>query len=241
MKRLICLLSAIMLFGVNTYSGENEPSDVFGGSSVNAGLKINRYRGQFGNREHLYSGDILNGLYGYGYGLTALQTTPGVTIKLKANQDWTASAQGTKIVFETTPDGSTTPAEVFSIDDDGNVSVGGALAVSGATTGIIKNTPSDIFDCSYSSKTIVPTATFQLLYSTGAITLEATPNIATTTATNGQRLILLSSGTVSVSLQDDNTLSGSQIAGEAGDSTIEITTHTPVEFIFWRTKWFKMK
>ncbi len=77
---------------------------------------------------------------GYGYGTTAYSSVTRVTMNMHASENWTDTAQGTKIVFETTPNGSTSRAAGLTIDQDKTVICAGAatvattLGVTGATT-----------------------------------------------------------------------------------------------------------
>jgi len=63
-------------------------------------------------------------MQGYGYGATGYSSTSRVQISLIASENWTDTAQGTQIRFNTTPIGSTTIAERMRIDDAGNVLIG---------------------------------------------------------------------------------------------------------------------
>ncbi len=85
-----------------------------------------------------------------GYGTTGY-SSPQNAILIQTAQGWTDSAQGTKILFETTPNGTTASVDRMMIDQNGNIGIGttspnglvdvrnGLLRVSGAsnTTGSI--------------------------------------------------------------------------------------------------------
>lgn len=132
MKRILTafgfMLLATFVMGAGEVSG---PETSYGGTP---GIKVYRANGHSQDRIAVRSGDIINGLYGYGYNGSAFTTNAGVAIKEKASQNWTTTANGTKITFETTPDGSTTATEVMSIDNAGNLTVAGALDVTGSIT-----------------------------------------------------------------------------------------------------------
>jgi len=115
----------------------------------------------------------------------------------------------------------------------------GALTVSGNTThstNVIDaaQTPMNV---SYSSVTYSPTGSFQVIWSTGNITLYGVPTFSTATATEGQWLTLLSTQSV-ITIQDQTTITGSGI--DASAAAVTITTVTPVHLIFYRGAWHKI-
>jgi hypothetical protein len=116
MKRF-SILSVLFLL-VASVGAENF-SDSGGDSSNKPGSCVLRSRGHAQGREHLYSGDTLNGIYGRGYGASAFATANGVSLELQASEDWTAAAQGTKMVVYTTPKQSTMAALVLTVDGAG--------------------------------------------------------------------------------------------------------------------------
>lgn len=59
-----------------------------------------------------------------GYGATAYSSGGRAQIGMEATQAWTDTNQGTRMIFLTTPDGSTTIAERMRIDQSGNIGVG---------------------------------------------------------------------------------------------------------------------
>jgi hypothetical protein len=71
-------------------------------------------------------GDTLAGVTGQGYsgfyGDFSGQS-PGAMF-IRADEDWTDIANGTRIVFVTTPNGETTPSEMMRISSEGNVGIG---------------------------------------------------------------------------------------------------------------------
>lgn len=105
------------------------------GNSDAVGVTSKRGRNDFTIKETLASGDNLFFIKGYGYNGTAFGTNAAASIEFQANQAWTSTANGSKIIFKTTPDGSVTPATVMTIDDDGNLSIAGTFgATAGPTT-----------------------------------------------------------------------------------------------------------
>jgi len=74
----------------------------------------------------LVSGDSIGVIGARGYGATGYSSTARAQITIKTTQDWTDTAQGTRIAFSVTSAGSITNAESFSI---------GSLGIS--TTGVV--------------------------------------------------------------------------------------------------------
>lgn len=70
------------------------------------------------------SGNSLFTIGAYGHDGTGWSSSRRAGIIFRANQDWTGTAQGAKIQFETTPDGSTTRAVRMVIHDTGFVGIG---------------------------------------------------------------------------------------------------------------------
>ena len=80
-------------------------------------------RGTAGAPTAVQNNDILATFTGGGYGATSFGTSRAA-ITMRANQNWTDSAQGTSIRFSTTPNGNTTPGEVMIISSSGTVGIG---------------------------------------------------------------------------------------------------------------------
>lgn len=70
---------------------------------------------------------------GRGYGATGYAASSTAAINLTANQNFTDSAMGTNIRFETTPDGSTTRATALTIGADKSLTLAGTLIVPTST------------------------------------------------------------------------------------------------------------
>jgi hypothetical protein len=97
-----------------------------------------RSAGTLASPSAISSNQNLLQIQGYGYGATGYSSASRVQISFLASENWTDTAQGTNIRFNTTPIGSTTIAERMRIDDAGNVLVGatsslGKLTVTQAT------------------------------------------------------------------------------------------------------------
>jgi hypothetical protein len=79
-------------------------------------------------------GDNLGQVGAYGYGTTGYSTLSRAAITFQAEQTWTDTAQGTYMVFVTTPDGTITPAERMRISAAGGVGIGTWLPVASSLT-----------------------------------------------------------------------------------------------------------
>jgi len=125
-----------------------------------------RAEGSIASPSAVQSGQNLLYLGGLGYG-TTYATIAGVGIGLQAAENWSASAQGTKIVFQTTPLGSTAAADAAYIGADKSFQPVGRLDLSSATSGQIKfpatqNPSSDVNTLDdYEEGTWTPSFTFQ--------------------------------------------------------------------------------
>jgi hypothetical protein len=110
------------------------------------GFTLQRARGTIASPSSLLSDDVIAGFFASGYhsgGAFGANTT---AFRFVASQNFTSTAQGTRIEFFTTPNGSTTRAERLRITDAGNLLIGtttdagfrldvnGTARVSGAAT-----------------------------------------------------------------------------------------------------------
>lgn len=62
----------------------------------------------------------------------AFSTTARARMRAVATEAWTSIANGVKFVISTTPNGSVTPVDRVTIDQDGSVAFAGAVALAGA-------------------------------------------------------------------------------------------------------------
>jgi len=106
------------------------------GNSDAVGITAKRGRNDFTIKEPLASGDLLYFVKGYGYNGTAFGTNPAASIEMSASQAWTSTANGSKIVFKTTPNGSATQATALTINNDASVSFSSAVTVNASTTAV---------------------------------------------------------------------------------------------------------
>lgn len=89
-------------------------------TSISPLLVIRRARGTFASPTAVQSGDGLGGLSARGYGATGFSSGSRTLILSRANENWTDSAQGTNISFQTTNNGGTTLVESFLISSSGS-------------------------------------------------------------------------------------------------------------------------
>lgn len=87
-------------------------------------LKGVKARGAGGAETPPLLNDSLFTIQGGGYVTAGTYTSTRALIGFTASENWTSTAQGTYITFETTPNGSTTRQRVMTVDQSGMVSIG---------------------------------------------------------------------------------------------------------------------
>lgn len=134
-------------------------------NSDSVGITSKRGKGDFYIPEALASNSAFFFIKGYGWNGSAFATNSAASIEFLANQAWTTTNNGSKIVFKTTPDGTSTPVTGMTLDDDGNLSITGNLSVSGtgATTGAttfssMTVTNQQVWGATTAKSTFTPTA-----------------------------------------------------------------------------------
>jgi hypothetical protein len=120
-------------------------TDSYSNSNYAAGVMGRRARGTIATPLALQAGDFINGVYGRGYTGAAFTSQSNGLIAITAGETWNTTATGTYIVFETTPNGSTTRTEKMRITGAGNVGIGTTAPTLTATRGLhIDGTTSEI-------------------------------------------------------------------------------------------------
>jgi hypothetical protein len=119
------------LIGNGTSANQFMEVDGFGGIP---GIRLRRANITSAAASAVASGDVLGTVDVLGFGATAYSAGPRAQIRMVATQTWTATAHGTKIVFATTANGSTTLTDALTLDQDNSASFAGAMSVSGAFT-----------------------------------------------------------------------------------------------------------
>lgn len=118
---------------------------IFDSFSANNVIDFRRADGTVSLPSAVQSGDVIGQLGWRGYGTTGYSSSSRATIAGSAAQNWTDAAQGTSIAFNTTPNGSTTPATVLTLGQDKSATFTGMGAFNGAgltaTAGLIAKGP----------------------------------------------------------------------------------------------------
>lgn len=127
-KYVIVLLS---LFACCLYADEtfDDVSYLYGPSDVIPGVYAYRARGTSRDKEVIGSSDTIMGFFGNGYkGATGFTpyATPRVGMYFQAAENWSSTANGTKILFKTTPLTTAVPATALTIAG-GEVTIGTSL------------------------------------------------------------------------------------------------------------------
>lgn len=101
--------------------GTASPQDFYvtrySADALAGGIIGRKARGTSGSPTAVQSGDTLSLLGGRGYGATGFSSTNKANVSLMAAENWTDSAQGTYISFNTTAAGGTTRAEVAKLNN----------------------------------------------------------------------------------------------------------------------------
>lgn len=219
MKRLICAILCFFLVDPISFAEDfSNPSTAYGTSTNTPGSRVNRARGTSRDPEHIYSGDVINGVYGRGYDGVSFGAADDVSIEEQASEDWTTTANGTKVLIKVTAPQTTTPITAMVVTSSGTSFTGAQFFTPGAAQSVM-----------YATTTITVGSSYITIGSTGTMTLTGTPTLSTSTATNGQFIVVDSTAAV-ITVQDKSTLTNSGLCLSA--ATVAITTSTPVAFIY---------
>lgn len=85
------------------------------------GIRIYSSRGTLSAPTTLLSGDVLWFITGMGFGATGYSATGRSQITSYVTENWTDTAQGTELVFETTPRGSVARDHMWNVSSSGNL------------------------------------------------------------------------------------------------------------------------
>lgn len=100
-------------------------STTYSATATAGGGQVGRKaRGTLASPTQVLADDVLTALFGAGYTNSSAFSGNTGAIRIQASQNYTSAAQGSYITFATTPNGSTTRAEVVRIDNAGAVSIG---------------------------------------------------------------------------------------------------------------------
>lgn len=132
MKSLASIFLFLMLPMAGFSDSYTNPDFIYGDATTAPGYMVNRARDHYQAPSRLFSGDIINGLYGRGYNGSAFTTSNRVGIEFQATETWTTTANGSQILFKVTPPGSTTPITAMTINGS-TVSFSGGFSLSSST------------------------------------------------------------------------------------------------------------
>ena len=97
-------------------------------------IRVSKFRGTVAAPQAPISGDSLGKFELAGYGTTASDAYPQVSLEGVTTEVWGATARGAKAVIKVTPNTTITQVTAVTVDQDSKVTLAGALAVTGATT-----------------------------------------------------------------------------------------------------------
>lgn len=97
--------------------------DAYGSSGIN-NMIFRKARGSISSPSAVQSGDELAWIGARGYGATNFSTASRAAIVMTTAENWTDSAQGTRIVFCTTSNGSASKSDRMVISDAGYLGIG---------------------------------------------------------------------------------------------------------------------
>ena len=97
-------------------------------------IRVSKFRGTSGAPQAPISGDSLGKFELAGYGTTASEAYPQVSLEGVTTEVWGATARGAKAVIKVTPNTTITQVTAVTVDQDSKVTLAGALAVTGTTT-----------------------------------------------------------------------------------------------------------
>ncbi|MEB2600062.1 hypothetical protein SB384_10425 [Burkholderia cenocepacia] len=98
----------------------------------NGNLTFRRCDGTFGAPSAIAANEIIGTIVGFGYGATGYSGGNRVSVGLVANENWTDTAQGTRVDIGATPTGTTAPVTALSVAGS-SVSVNVPLILSQTT------------------------------------------------------------------------------------------------------------
>jgi hypothetical protein len=122
----IGVYSAVSLLEVNNGTSTQPFAQVTAttfGTGAGSGFLGRRARGTAAAPSAVLNGDLLAAFAARGYGATNFGAGGGGMF-VSASENWTDTAQGTRLTFNTTMNGTTAPGPRMTIDNVGNVGIG---------------------------------------------------------------------------------------------------------------------
>ena len=109
------------------------------GSTAGPSISFRAGRGTLAAPAATQVGDALGIVYGGGFGATRFHSAAKPGMWMVANENWTDTAAGSDIFFNTVPNGTLTPVERMRINGAGNIGIG--TATPGVVNGMTANAP----------------------------------------------------------------------------------------------------
>jgi len=120
------VLSAVAHFANTNGVSTRVVADSFAPGGFAAGFTMRKANGTAAAPSALMKEDFIGNIAFFGRGTSAYSSAARGNIRLNAAENWTDSAQGTYMMFLTTPNGTTNTREQVRIDPSGNVGIGTA-------------------------------------------------------------------------------------------------------------------
>lgn len=114
----------LLHLSVDGAPGQHVVVDGYTSSTPAPGYVVRKARGTSASPSAVLSGDYLGSFGARGYGATGFSSTSKGLVSILAAEDWSDTAQGSDILFETTALSGTTRAEKMRITANGNVGIG---------------------------------------------------------------------------------------------------------------------
>jgi hypothetical protein len=118
----------------------NTPLFLSYGNSAGSYLFGYRARNTQASPQAVQASDVLVALGGVGHNGTSFGSAQG-QLEIQANQTFTTTNKGTKMVFKVTPDNSTTVTQALVIHNDNRLEIEGTLDHDGAAVGFFGTAP----------------------------------------------------------------------------------------------------
>ena len=124
-KKAVSLLLILTASQLYADSLENN-YEAYGPSTIKPGWYVSRARGHAGDKERLQTNDVILGIFGNGMKPVGMTTNNPASIQFTTSGNWSNTASGTQILFQTTPVATLVPATIFTVGSSGvNIGVAG--------------------------------------------------------------------------------------------------------------------
>jgi len=185
-------------------------------------IRVSKFRGTSGAPQAPISGDSLGKFELAGYGTTASEAYPQVSLEGVTTEVWGATARGAKALIKVTPNTTITQVTAVTVDQDSKVTLAGALAVTGATT--LATSLSGIANL---TSGVVSTATST---GTGSVVLNDSPTF-TTAITSIGALQLTGSSSVAQNIATSQETGALNIGGASATGALTFGRSTQTQTV----------